>query len=225
MIRALIFDFDGLILDTETPDFLAWQQVYRTYGAALSFEEWAIGIGTIGAFDPVANLEARLGHTVDRAAADAARRERYYAMIAEEAVIPGVHAYLDDAERLGLRLAVASSSSHGWVRGHLERLGLLGRFQAVCCREEGITPKPEPDVYLQALAALGVRGHEALALEDSPHGITAAVAAGLYCVAVPNTMTRRMDTSAAHIVIPSLAEVGLEALLARVKALTPTHTD
>ena len=111
MIRAIVFDFDGLILDTELPEFQSWQEIYQAHGCTLSFAVWATCIGTVGAFDPYAYLEEQLGRTVDHAVVQAQQRQRCDALIAVQTVLPGVHDYLAEARRLGLHVGVASSSS------------------------------------------------------------------------------------------------------------------
>jgi beta-phosphoglucomutase-like phosphatase (HAD superfamily) len=129
---------------------------------------------------------------------------------------PGVEAYLEAAQRRGLRLAVASNSRREWVAPHLARLGLLERFAHLSCWAPVRPPKPAPDLYLDAAAALGVRPTDALAFEDSPAGVAAAKAAGLRCVAVPHPLTARLDLSAADLIVPSLTDYPLPALLARL---------
>jgi HAD superfamily hydrolase (TIGR01509 family) len=222
MIQALIFDFDGLILDTEVPDFASWQEVYDTFGCSLPFDDWAACIGThSGAFDVYSCLERQLGREIDREAVRAQRRLRYREMVAAQAVLPGVEAYLADAARLGLKLAVASSSDRAWVTGHLTRLGLMERFQCVRCAEDVRQIKPDPELYRAALAALGLEPHQAVALEDSPNGVLAAKRAGLFCVAVPNALTRRLALEHADLQVSSLAELPLARLLAAVGASGP----
>jgi HAD superfamily hydrolase (TIGR01509 family) len=217
MIRAIVFDFDGLILDTELPEFQSWQEIYQTHGCTLSFAVWATCIGTVGAFDPYIYLEEQLGRAVDRAAVEAQQRQRCDALIAVQTVLPGVHDYLAEARRLGLHVGVASSSSRTWVHGHLTRLELSQHFLCIKCRDDVLHPKPDPALYQAALEALGVQPQEAIALEDSPHGITAAKRAGLFCVAVPNPLTSQLSLAHADLQIASLADMPLTRLLATVQ--------
>lgn len=217
MIRAIVFDFDGLILDTELPEFQSWQAVYQAHGCTLPFAVWGIGIGTIGAFDPYVHLEEQLGRTVDREAVRTQQRQRCDALIATQAVLPGVHDYLAEGRRLGLHLGVASSSSRAWVSGHLTRLALHQHFLCIKCRDDVPRPKPDPALYQAALEALGVQPQEAIALEDSPNGIAAAKRAGLFCVAVPNPLTRQLSLAQADLQVSSLADLPLTALLAAVQ--------
>src|SRR4051812_8007166 len=132
--------------------------------------------------------------------------------------MPGVERFVAEASEAGLGLAVASSSSIGWVSEHLDRLGLLDRFSVVSCASDDVPAKPDPGVYVRAVQMLGVAPGAAAAFEDSPNGIAAAKAAGLRCIAVPNRMTKGLDLSRADAVVPSFADlavVGLDELLAR----------
>jgi HAD superfamily hydrolase (TIGR01509 family) len=213
MIRALIFDFDGLILDTEVPEFQTWQETYRTHGCELPFDLWATAIGTVGGFDPYDHLETQLQRRLDREALRLAHRQRCDARIQVQTVLPGVHDYIAAARQCGLQLGVASSSSRAWVHGHLTRLELHSHFGCITCRDDGHLPKPDPALYLAALEALAVRPEEAIALEDSPNGILAAKRAGMFCVAVPNPLTRQLSLEHADLQLPSLTALSLAQLL------------
>jgi HAD superfamily hydrolase (TIGR01509 family) len=216
MIQAIVFDFDGLILDTEYPDYLSWQEIFQAHGASLSLSAWERSIGSmdLDLFDPYAWLEAQLGRLVDRAEIRAKRQPRFAELVAAQGVLPGVEDYLAGARRLSLKVGLASSSSRAWVTGHLARFGLNGTtFDCLCCGDEVRRTKPDPELYLAALGALGVRGEQAVALEDSPNGVAAAKAAGLYCVAVPGVLTRRLAFDQADLRLDSLADMPLERLL------------
>jgi HAD superfamily hydrolase (TIGR01509 family) len=215
-VKLLVFDFDGLILDTEAPVYDAWQEIYGEHGVALAFEKWAECIGTADTFDPCVDLQAVLGRTLDVAALLERHRARTDALIAAQAILPGVREYVEAAARLGLALGVASSSSRAWVEGHLVRLGLRDRFQAIRCADDVPRVKPDPALYRAVLEATGVRPEEALALEDSPNGVLAAKRAGLRCVAVPNPLTARLDLRHADLTLASLADVPLIELLDRL---------
>ena len=115
-----------------------------------------------------------------------------------------------------MKLGMASSSRRKWVNGHLTRLGLIQHFDSIKCADDVQRTKPDPDLYLAALGALGLQGHEAVALEDSPNGIAAAKAAGLFCVAVPNTLTRQLPLDGVDLVLDSLADLPMKDLLERL---------
>jgi HAD superfamily hydrolase (TIGR01509 family) len=216
-VKLIVFDFDGLILDTEVPVYDAWQELYGEHGHALPFETWAQCIGTSDTFDPCVDLAARVGRALDAAALRRRHRARTDALIADQRVLPGVVERLEEARAMGLALAVASSSRRAWVEGHLERLGLFDHFNAVRCAGDVPRVKPDPALYRAVLEVTGVCAADAVALEDSPNGVLAAKRAGLACVAVPNALTARLDLSAADLRLTSLADVTLTALLARLR--------
>src|SRR3989442_9311415 len=123
-IRGLLFDFDGLLVDTESPSRLVWEELYREHGHELPQDQWATLVGTIGApFDPFGHLEELVGRHLDEQALTSRRRAREYELIDLEELRPGVEEYFAEAERLGLRTAVVSSSDDDWIARHLGRLG------------------------------------------------------------------------------------------------------
>jgi len=216
-IRAVVFDFDGLVLDTEVPVYASWCAAFEAHGASPpTIEEWSATIGTADELDVHAWLVERADRPVDRAAMDEVRRARRDALLAREDVRPGVMAWLAEADDAGLALAIASSSPAEWVAEHLGRLGLGERFVFVVTAGGTVRGKPAPDTYLEACARLGVAARDALAVEDSPHGIAAAKAAGLCCVAVPNALTEMLDLSAADLRLGSLADCTLADVLHRL---------
>ena len=215
--EALIFDFDGLILETEEPVYRSWLEVYQAHGEELPFERWMEIVGsTTAGFHPQHHLEQRLGRPLTQEVIDR-RIGRRTEMILAKDLLPGVVQYIEAAKSLGIKLGVASSSTTEWVGGHLDRLGILHRFDCVRCRDDVVHAKPEPDLYLSVLDCLGVGAAVALAIEDSPHGVTSAKRAGLRCVAIPNAITERLDLSQADLVLRSLAEVTLPELLRRLE--------
>ncbi len=217
MIRALVFDFDGLILETETPAYETWAEIYKEHGHELPLDRWFDYIGREGGyFNAADHLAALVGSSFDRDATQARRDVRKTELIATLDVMVGVREYVADAKRLSLLLAVASSSSRAWVLGHLARLGLSAEWDAVRTRDDVTRTKPAPDLYLSAVKALGVAPKEAVAFEDSANGIAAAKDAGLLCVAVPNSLTAGMDLSRADLRLGSLADTKLEELLAQL---------
>ena len=216
MIRAIVFDFDGLILDTEEPVYRSWQEVYAAHGEELPFERWVQIVGsTTAGFHPQHHLEERLGRPLPQEVLDR-RIGRRTEMILAEDLLPGVSDRLDEARAMGLKLGVASSSTQDWVRGHLARLGILDRFECIRCRDDVKQAKPAPDLYVAVLTCLGVEAAEAVAIEDSPNGVTAAKSAGMRCVAIPNSITGQLDLSQADLVLDSLADVTLGGLLERL---------
>lgn len=222
MIRGLIFDFDGLIVDTESTVYQSWQELYREYGEDLPFEEWGQIIGTSQNehFNPFDHLEARLGYNFDEPDVIKKRRhQREMKLVARQPVLPGVLDYLDKAKQLGLRLAIASSSSFEWVGGHLEKKGLIQYFDVIHTSDDVERTKPDPALYQLALESLALKASEVIVLEDSPNGVTAAQKAGIVCVAVPNPLTRLLALDHADLLFDSLADVHLQTLIQKVEAI------
>lgn len=217
-IRGLLFDFDGLILDTETPELASWQAVYREQGHELPLDLWATIVGTVGsAWDPAAHLEELAG-PLDRDALVARHREHELSLLEVEELRPGILDYLEEARRRGLATAVVSSSSRPWVDGHLRRLERFEDFNEIVTADGDVErSKPHPTLYLEALDRLGLRADEAVAFEDSPNGVAAAKAAGIFCVGVPNGVTASFGLDGADVVVASLAELPFDDLLARAR--------
>lgn len=218
MLKALIFDFDGLILDTETPDLLAWQEIYRQHGQEISLQEWGQIVGGTGnsIFEPASHLQILLGHPIDLSAIRQLARQLSDAAILQQPVLPGARNLLEVASNKPYRLAIASSSPHDWVDNHLKRLGLFDYFEAILCGDDVLRTKPDPGLYLAALRALQINAGEAVVFEDSPNGILAANSAGIFSVAVPIPLTAQLGVDHASLVLGSLEEVSLADLEARL---------
>ncbi|MGX6603491.1 HAD family hydrolase [Micromonosporaceae bacterium Da 78-11] len=213
---ALVFDFDGLLMDTETTLLDSWQHEWRRHGLELPVDGFFAEHGGDLTEQRYAELARAVGPGFDRAASDAGRLA-YRATVHETLdLAPGIRAWLDEAAGLGLRLAVASSSPAWWVRGNLDRAGCLARFDILACGDEVTGHKPDPAVYRLALDRLGRTGGEAVAFEDTPHGVTAAQAAGLRCVAIPNPYADPTRFTTADLVLTSAAESTLAQVLERL---------
>jgi HAD superfamily hydrolase (TIGR01509 family) len=211
--RALILDFDGVVLDTEKPYYRAWRETFEDFGCELPLATWHSTIGTQNGWDAHAALEQLVGESLDRQALRDKRYARFEQLMSSAAVAEGVPDLLQDANRLGIQVGLASSSSYDWVLGFLRRFELADRFETIRCWDGSVRAKPAPDLYLQALGDLGVEPTGAVAVEDSPNGIRAAKAAGVFCVAVPCEMTKDLDLSEADMLVTSLREVSLADLL------------
>jgi HAD superfamily hydrolase (TIGR01509 family) len=220
-VKALIFDFDGLILDTETPEYQVWQAMYREHGFELPREEWGRIIGGYGvsSFDAAEHLSLLTQGRLDSASLRERHRSESAALTLSQKVLPGVMSYLRDAKRLGIKLAIASSSPHSWVEKHAGRLGILSYFDKIVCADDvaaGRT-KPNPDLFLLALDQLEVRKDQAIVFEDSPNGVKAAQSAGIFVVAVPNQVTSLLSIENANLTLTSLTNLSLSELLDKVQ--------
>jgi HAD superfamily hydrolase (TIGR01509 family) len=211
-LEALIFDFDGTMLDTETPEFLSWQQIYSDHGATLELSDWERGIGTWGAFDPWVDLETKIGRTLNKEPIALAHHARVKAAITASKLLPGVLNLLIGARDAGLKLAIASSSNREWVEGWARRLGVLDFFAATATQDDVLRVKPDPALYRLACEQLGVQPQHALALEDSANGAMSALAAGLHCAVIPNPVTRSLEFPRGVVRLETLENVRLEDL-------------
>ena len=220
-IQSLIFDFDGIILETEQPIFQSWQELYEMFDCQLRFDDWAKIIGTQELlFDPLAELERQSGAQIDQEKL-LLRKQRETELTLAQPVLPGVQDYLEDARRLGVKLGVASSSPASWVVGHLERLGLRHYFDCVRTCDDVQRAKPDPELYLSAMDCLGVNASQAIAIEDSPNGAHAAQRAGLFCIVVPTPITSRLNLDHADLRLDSLADLPLQSLLEIIPSKFP----
>lgn len=209
-VRAVVFDFDGTIIDTETAVYESWAQTFVHAGVEpIDLGVWSaqIGMASGHSLDERAVLRERLG--VDELPAEI---ERYRKNLRDELldaqpIRPGVLAWIEACEAAGVRLAIGSSSPTEWVDPNLRRIGLRDRFELLSCADPGTPGKPDPFVYADACRRLGIPCADALAIEDSRNGVTAAIAAGMRCVAAPGPITVGHDFSHATLAVASLAEL------------------
>ena len=214
--QALILDFDGTIIDTEWPGYAAFQRLHDELGLPpIPLVRWQSTIGLADDAVPIDFFAELMSQLPDADPAEITKKRRRYRdeYVGAEQVRPGIIEWVNHARDLGLPVGVASSSSPGWVVGHLERLSLLHLFDHIEGTSAGQVGKPAPDVYLRCAAALGVDPRRAVAVEDSEHGVTAATAAGMSCVAVPNRLTAGSTFADATLLALSLADVDPAAWL------------
>ena len=210
---ALILDFDGLILDTESPIFEEWRATFRERGHELGLDVWQHALGTFGTYDPCAHLSKLTGEDFDHETLRQEVRARNMVRCEALPLLPGVAERVQEARAYGLKTAVASSSTSAWVEGWLERHGIRPLFDTVCSRDHVERVKPAPDLFLLAASRLGVAPERCVVFEDSPNGIRAARAAGMRCVAIPNAVTCALPMEGADLVLTSLGERPLAGIL------------
>jgi HAD superfamily hydrolase (TIGR01509 family) len=216
-VKSLIFDFDGLILDTETPERLVWQSIYREHGHELPVHEWNKIIGGYGIsnFDAAEHLTNLAQGKLDTVSLRARHRFESGQAIESSYILPGVENIIHEAKKLGLKLAIASSSPHSWVDSHAKRLGIFDHFDKIICADD-VAPgrtKPNPDLYLLALDQLKVRKSEAVVFEDSPNGVKAAQSAGIFVVVVTNPTTSSLAFDGKYLKLNSLIDLRLTDLI------------
>ncbi|WP_010277483.1 HAD family hydrolase [Paenibacillus senegalensis] len=213
MIKAIVFDFDGTIVDTETAWYYAFQQAYESCGAELTLETFAQCIGTShDHFNPYEYINTLLEKPVD---ADIFRKQvhdRHSVLMENEALRPGIIEILQAARAAGLKIGLATSSKREWIDKYLELHNLQDYFECIHTMENVKKVKPDPELYNQVLDCLGVRGDEAIALEDSPNGAKAAVQAGMYCVVIPNSITKTLPFGEVHLRVDTLEGMDYESL-------------
>ncbi len=215
MLKALIFDFDGLILDTETPEVLVWQSIYKEHGFELPVQEWEKTIGGYGLsnFDAAEHLALLSSGRLEPVSLRARYRKDADVIIHANPILPGVVDMIEQAKQAGMQVAIGSSSPHSWVDTHAKRLGIFDYFDRIICQDD-VAPgrtKPNPDIYLKALEQLNVKNDAAVVFEDSPNGVLAARRAEIFAVAVPNPLTVKMGVSG-DITVPSLVDLSLRDL-------------
>ena len=215
---AIVFDFDGVVLDTETPLYSSWQEMYSRYGVHLDLELFAAYIGGAEYFDFHADLEKQTGLTFDRQSLMDERRAMYREHVAGNTVLPGVKDYLKEARGRGFQIGLASNSDIGWVGSNLRELGLFDNFDVLKTRDDVVNVKPDPEIYLAALHDLKTDPQRAIAIEDSASGVASAKAAGIFTVAVPNPITRYHNLDAADVILESLASTPFSELTAMASA-------
>ena len=218
MIKGIIFDFDGLILDTEGPIFQSWVEMFQDQGTELTLEDWAsvIGRSSDEHFDPFKLLEDKTGRVLPRETLLPRRYRREIDLCESQPILPGVVDTIILAKNRRLKLGVASSSKREWVVQHLERLGLLPYFQVIHTADDVKRTKPDPELFDLTLNSLNLKPEEAIVFEDSPNGVTAAKAAGIFVVAIPNPLTKQLPLDHADMVIRSLADTSLDDILRKI---------
>lgn len=216
VIKGIIFDFDGTIIDTETAWYTAFNEAYGAHGVDLTLEQYSTCIGTsLHSFNPYEYLMTDLNLPIDKQEFRTAVQLRHSNLMELETMRSGIQHYLDSAQEAGLKIGLASSSSMEWVEKYLNKLGIRDYFDCIRTSDHVENVKPDPELYTQSLSCLGLKPEEAVAIEDSPNGSKAAAAAGMHCVVIPNEITSFLEFDAPHLKTDDLSHLDFAQVISR----------
>lgn len=213
-LAAVVFDFDGLLMDTESTLFASWQFEWQQWGLTLDGATFFAAHGGDVTAERYDTLAQAVGRGYDRGVSRARRRAYCDQLHADLGLADGISEWILSAQAAGVRLAVASSSPTDWVERHLRQVNVIDAFDVIACGDEVDEHKPAPDVYRLALERLGAAVEQCVAVEDTPHGVDAAHAAGLVCVAIPNPFVAPAAVGHAEVVLASARGTSLVAAMA-----------
>lgn len=219
-IKGLIFDFDGLIVDTEMPCFIAWVELFTQFGFSFTKSDYQKIIGSnYQVYDPANHLSQLIDGLLGPQEIVKRITTRTRELISSQPLRSGILDFFQSAQQKGLSLAVASSSKRTWVEGYLNQYSVRHFFSVVATAEDVLKVKPDAELFQHTIRLLNVLPHEAIAFEDSTNGIKAAKAAGIYCVAIPNEITKEMDLSLADRIVDSINDLDMDHLLNSYKSI------
>jgi HAD superfamily hydrolase (TIGR01509 family) len=215
-LRAVLFDFDGTLWDSESAVFGVLRDLYAEHGQELALQTWSAAIGTFGGFDPYGSLAKLVdGLDVQQVREHTERRIREAGR--DVPLRPGVDALLRQIDGAGVHRGLVSSGHSEWLVTNLEHLGWPDGWSAMVCADgDAGRAKPNPHLYEAALELLDVPASQAFAIEDSPNGIRAAKAAGLMCLCIPNEATSRLDLTEADLVVPTFEGLSVDEVWGRL---------
>jgi putative hydrolase of the HAD superfamily len=215
-LDAVVFDFDGVIIDTETARFEVWEKIFEEHGQVLPREVWVKSIGRSEyVVNPYDLLREVTGEHIDIDRLRLYEKKMEDEYIARKPLTPGLVERMDEARNAGARLAIATSASRRYVEKHLRDRGIFSCFDLLVCRDDVTKHKPDPEPYKNAVESLGADFSCSLAVEDSPAGIESAVTAGLFCVAIAGNMTKEMNLNRAHRIVNSLTDITFKSIAER----------
>lgn len=217
-LKAFIFDFDGLIIDTEMPCCNAWIELFNQYGFLFTIEDYQKIIGTgHDLYDPSKHLSQLINGLLSPQEILELNRSRTRQLLDSQPMLPGVLDFIIASKQISLPLAMASSSNREWIEGYLVKLDIRKYFDVVCTSNDVQNVKPCPDLFLLAAQKLGIDPTDALIFEDSHNGIKAAHAAGIRCIAIPNDITKSTDLSLAFRIVDSFLDLDPQQLINSTK--------
>lgn len=210
-LRAVLFDFDGTLWDSETAVFGVFRGLFAEHGHELTLQTWSSAIGTLDGFDPYASLDELVGGGLDLEEVEARTEQRIRDVVRDVPLRPGVADLLRELDDAGIPRALVSSDRSEWLVTNLERLGWPEGWAATVCADgDAARAKPNPHLYEAALELLDVPAQQTFAIEDSPNGIRAAKRAGIACLCVPNAATVGLDLSEADLVVETFEGLSVD---------------
>ncbi|KAB7671248.1 HAD family hydrolase [Bacillus sp. B1-b2] len=212
MIKAVIFDFDGLILDTETAWYESYKEALQTYQCELPLEYFVKCVGTDNT-ELHHYFQEQLGERCNIEDIESRAKNIHIDKMKKPIAREGVKDYLEEAQKYGYKIALASSSDRKWITDFLNKLSLIHYFEVIVTGDDVERVKPAPDLYLEAINQLNLQANEAVAFEDSLNGLQAATSAGLKCVIVPNPVTENLPFETHQLRLPSMSEKRLNDVI------------
>lgn len=213
MLKAVLFDLDGVIVDSEPLHFEADMLTMRDYGVEISEEVLISYVGTSGP-EMWAELIVQYGipDTLPGIIARQLRHKKGLLAKAKLTAIEGIPELLRNIKGAGMRIALASSSSRFFIESVIENLGIAGYFEVVASGEEVARSKPAPDVFLRAAELLQIHPEDCVVIEDSANGVNAAKAAGMRAIGFVNLNSGVQDLSAADVIVDAIGKINISML-------------
>lgn len=213
LIKGLIFDFDGLILDTETAWYESYFDVLKSkYNYELDLKDF---VKCVGANNEILFkiLKEDLGNKLDEDQVFKEVQERHQNIVSEKPLREGVLDYLKEAKNLELKLAICTSSKEEWINKHLTNKGIIEYFDCFVTADDVERIKPHPDLFNQTIKSLNIDKEELLVFEDSLNGLLSSEKAGIKTVIFPNPVTEHLDFTGANKIYKNMSEIALKDLL------------
>jgi len=210
MIKAVIFDLDGVLRDSARVNIRAAEKSFKKLGIEIDEEDRKV---IVGRHPDDYTLILRKKYVFDVERYKEIKSKSYFELLKKAELLPFANDVLERLRRKGIKLALATSSLvEGTYDFFINKFGLEGFFNVVVTFEDCLKRKPEPEIYLKVLEKLGLPANECAVVEDTVVGIEAAKKAGIKCIAIPNEYTKNQDFSEADFVVSSLAELKMELL-------------
>ncbi len=205
-IKAVLFDHDGTLVDSEPSHFVMWQGVLKSYGIALSEQQYRDYYAGVPTAANAVDMVSRFSINEEPSTLAAAKNLATRTFLAHSAfpLMPSAKEVLSLLHDSGLRLAIVTGAGRDGVEATLRTHSLHKFFETVVSGDNVSSSKPFPDCYLLAIERLGLPASECIAIEDTEHGVNAATSAGIACLAVPTSMSRNHSFSKATAVLGDL---------------------